>query len=53
MYQVLIKITEKAVIVFAKGYHEPEDDTVKGKKKDKESKWVAFFPPIYHCMHPP
>ncbi len=34
---------EEAVIVFAKGYHEPEDDTVKGKKKDKESKWVAFL----------
>jgi len=34
---------EEAVIVFAKGYHEPEDDTVRRKKKDKESKWVAFL----------
>ena len=34
---------QDAVIVFAKGYHEPEEDTVKGKKKDKESKWVAFL----------
>ena len=34
---------EESVIVFAKGYHEPEDDTVKGKKKDKEPKWVAFL----------
>ena len=34
---------ENLVIVFAKGYREPEDDTVKGKKKDKESKWVAFL----------
>lgn len=34
---------QDSVIVFAKGYHEPEEDTVKGKKKDKESKWVAFL----------
>jgi len=34
---------QDAVIVFAKGYHEPEEDTVKGKKKDKEGKWVAFL----------
>jgi hypothetical protein len=34
---------EEAVIVFAKGYHEPEDHTVKGKKKDKEPRWVAFL----------
>jgi hypothetical protein len=34
---------EDSVIVFAKGYHEPEEDTVKGKKKEKESKWVAFL----------
>lgn len=34
---------EDAVIVFSKGYHEPEDDTVKGKKKTKEPKWVAFL----------
>jgi hypothetical protein len=34
---------EDAVIVFAKGYQEPEDNTVKGKKKAKEAKWVAFL----------
>jgi hypothetical protein len=34
---------QEAVIVFAKGYREPEDDAVKGKKKDKEPKWVAFL----------
>lgn len=34
---------EEAVIVFSKGYREPEDDTIKGKKKAKEPKWVAFL----------
>jgi hypothetical protein len=34
---------ERAVIVFAKGYREPDDDVVKGKNKDKEPKWVAFL----------
>jgi hypothetical protein len=34
---------QDVVIVFSKGYHEPEDETVKGKKKEKESKWVAFL----------
>lgn len=34
---------EDAVIVFSKGYKEPEDDTVKGKKKKKEPKWAAFL----------
>jgi len=29
----LPKSEDKAVIVFSKGYHEPEDDTVKGRKK--------------------
>jgi len=32
----------EAVIVFSKGYQEPEDP-VKGEKKQKESKWVAFL----------
>lgn len=32
---------EEAVIVFSKGYTEPEVDTIKGKKK--EPKWVAFL----------
>ena len=34
---------ESAVIVFSKGYKEPEDDTIKGKKKSKEPKWIAFL----------
>jgi len=34
---------EPVVIVFAKGYHEPDEDELKGKKKDKEPKWVAFL----------
>ena len=46
MTRVTVKFSgydREAVIVFTKGYHEPEDETVKGKKKDKESKWVAFL----------
>lgn len=34
---------EDSVIVFSKGYHEPEADTIKGRKKEKETKWVAFL----------
>ena len=34
---------EDAVIVFAKGYSEPEQETVKGMKKPKTPKWVAFL----------
>jgi len=34
---------EESVIVFAKGYREPKKDNLKGKKKTKESKWVAFL----------
>jgi hypothetical protein len=34
---------QEAVIIFAKGYYEPEDEAVKGKKKGKEPKWVAFL----------
>lgn len=34
---------EKAVIVFAKGYCEPETEPVKDKKKSQEPKWVAFL----------
>ena len=44
--RVTVKLSgsdEDAVIVFAKGYQEPEDNTVKGKKKAKEAKWVAFL----------
>jgi hypothetical protein len=35
--------TEKAVIVFTKGYREPEIDDTKGRKKKKEPKWAAFL----------
>jgi len=34
---------EESVIVFSKGYCEPEDDKIKGKKKGKKEKWVAFL----------
>ena len=34
---------EPLVIVFAKGYQEPDEDEAKGKKKNKEPKWVAFL----------
>lgn len=34
---------DEVVIVFSKGYHEPEEDTVKGKAKVKKPSWVAFL----------
>jgi hypothetical protein len=34
---------KESVIVFAKGYHEPEQETASGKKKDPDPKWVAFL----------
>ncbi len=34
---------QEVVIVFSKGYKEPEDDTVKGWKKQKPPKWAAFL----------
>ena len=34
---------EEAVIVFSKGYTEPQVDSIKGKNKKKEPKWVAFL----------
>ncbi len=34
---------EPIIIVFAKGYNEPEESVANGKKKQKESKWVAFL----------
>jgi ubiquitin len=34
---------ETAVIVFSKGYREPETDTIKSKKKMKQCKWTAFL----------
>jgi hypothetical protein len=30
-------------MVFAKGYREPDQDKIKGKKRDKEPPWVAFL----------
>ena len=39
----LPNFAEPVVIVFARGYQEPEDDDLKGKKKDKKPKWVAFL----------
>jgi len=34
---------DPVVIVFAKGYQEPEETDVKGKKRQKQPKWVAFL----------
>lgn len=34
---------EEAVIVFVKGYKEPQDHAMKGKNKGKEPTWVAFL----------
>jgi hypothetical protein len=34
---------ENAVIIFSKGYREPQVDETKGKKKQKEPKWSAFL----------
>ena len=39
----LPKSDREAVILFSKGYREPEVDSIKGKKKKKESKWAAFL----------
>jgi len=44
--RVIVNLPESGqnvLIVFSKGYREPEENTVKGSKKDKESKWVAFL----------
>ncbi len=44
--RVMVKLPEsdeEAVIVFSKGYREPEVDDTKGKKKEKEPKWAAFL----------
>ena len=35
--------TEKSVILFSRGYREPDADPIKGKKKRKEPKWTAFL----------
>jgi hypothetical protein len=37
------KSNETAIIIFSKGYCEPEIDKPKGSKKKKEPKWVAFL----------
>jgi len=34
---------EKVVIVFSRGYREPEVEQIRGKKKKKEPKWAAFL----------
>lgn len=34
---------QPVVIVFAKGYQEPEQETVNGRKKQVKPKWVAFL----------
>lgn len=34
---------DDVIIVFSKGYQEPDVNQVKGRKKNKESKWVAFL----------
>ena len=34
---------DPVVIVFAKGYHEPDQEAVKGRKKQAEPKWVALL----------
>ena len=44
--RVLVKLPETdeiSVIVFSKGYSEPEIDDTKGKKKEKQRKWTAFL----------
>ena len=44
--RVTVKLPESdqtAVIVFSKGYREPEIDSPNGKKKKKEPKWAAFL----------
>jgi hypothetical protein len=44
--RVLVKLPETdetAVIVFSKGYREPQIDDTKGKKKKKQRKWTAFL----------
>lgn len=44
--RVKVKIVgygEESVIVLCKGYKEPEEDAIKGKKKKKEPKWTAFL----------
>ena len=35
--------SEKVAIVFARGYCEPQEHTVKGTKKAKSPPWVAFL----------
>jgi ubiquitin len=39
---------ETAVILFSRGYCEPEIDKPKGSKKKKEPKWVAFLSTDIH-----
>jgi hypothetical protein len=44
--RVVVKFSgsdRKVVIIFSKGYSEPEENSLKGAKKVKEPKWVAFL----------
>jgi hypothetical protein len=39
----IVDYDEESVIVFCKGYKEPEEEGAKGNKKEKEPKWAAFL----------
>jgi len=39
----LPKSDKESIIVFAKGYHEPEEENASGKSKNPDPKWVAFL----------
>ena len=39
----IAKTGQVAVIVFSKGYREPEVDAISGRKKKKDENWVAFL----------
>jgi len=34
---------QEAVIIFSKDYREPQDNDIKGTRKEKDPKWVAFL----------
>ena len=42
--------SEKAVIVFTRGYCEPEIEEIKGRKNKKEPKWAAFLSTDTHLQ---
>lgn len=44
--RIIVKLpgsSQDAIIVFSKGYKEPETESVSGAKKKKEPKWHAFL----------